>query len=190
MHVDAVGEAELVGKPASTMAQDTHGVRLVQHEDRAEFLFQVHDVAQRRDVAVHAEDRFRDDEDAGLRILFARPAQVVAEFGHVVVREGAVNCAAQTRAVDQTSVAQAVEENDIALAGQRLQCADAGRCSAAEEERGLGALEHCECFLQLRVGGLCSGDQTRGARSGAVISRGADGRLDHVVMRGEAEVII
>ena len=115
---------------------------------------------------------------------------MVIEFSRVVVREGAVNRAAQAGAVDEACVAEAIEEDDIILAGQRLQGADARGRAAAEGEGGFGAFEGREFFLQFGVRSLRAGDQAGGTRARAVIAGRADGGLDDIAVRGESEIII
>jgi FKBP-type peptidyl-prolyl cis-trans isomerase 2 len=63
-------------------------------------VFEFHDIAERSEVAIHAEDGFGDDENAGLRMFLARPLEVVPEVGRVVVMERTDSGAAEAGAVD------------------------------------------------------------------------------------------
>jgi hypothetical protein len=136
LHFDAVGEAELVGESASASAENADGMGLVEEEDGAVAVFEFHDVAERGEVAVHAEDGFRDNEDTSLRIFLARPLEVVLEVGGVVVVERTDGGAAEAGAVDQAGVGKFVEKDDVILGRERLQGAGAGSVAAAEDERG------------------------------------------------------
>ena len=73
---DAAVEVEVVDAAAAVPAEHARGVGVVHEDGRAVLLGRVHDPGQRRDVAVHAEDAVRDDEDR--RGTAARPARPVA----------------------------------------------------------------------------------------------------------------
>ena len=47
-------------------AEEAGGVGFVEHEPGAVFVLQLDDFTERREVAVHAEDAFGDDQNAGV----------------------------------------------------------------------------------------------------------------------------
>lgn len=190
LHLDAIGQAKLIGQPASASSENADRVGFIKYERGAVFVLQLDDVAQRGKIAVHAEDRFRRDENASLRIFLPRPLQMMLQMLGVVVMKRPEPCAAQARSVDKTCVRQTVEENDVMFARERLDCADAGGVTAAEDQSGLRRFEGGDLFLQLRVRALCSSDQTGGAGSGSVVACGPNCRFDHIGVRGKSEVVV
>lgn len=118
VEVDAVGETEGVGETAAAWAEDAEAVGFVEEEESAVFVFEADDFGEGCGVAVHAEDAFGDDDDAGVGIGGAAgPEEEGFESGGVVVREDAEGCAAESSAVDEGSVAEFVEDEDVVARG-------------------------------------------------------------------------
>ena len=97
---------------------------------------------QRRDVAVHAEQRFDDDE----RLPAAAPAldEQRASAPTSLCGKTTRPRARQPDAVDQARVIALVREDDVAVLGQRRQHREVGEVAAREIERALGPLERGE----------------------------------------------
>ena len=116
--------------------------------------------------------------------------QKALEFFEVVVREDADGCAAQTGGIDETGVAELVEDDCVARADQRGDGAEWHGEAAAEGERCLGAFEICESFLQCGVGAMGAAHQTRSAGAAAVAGDAfGEGPL-HLGGAGQAEVVV
>ena len=100
---------------------------LVEQQQRAVLLLQCDDLGERAEVAVHAEDRLGDDEDAGVvGGLGAGGLEQAGEFLQVVVGEDADGGAGEAGTIDQAGVAELVEDDGVALAGEGGQDADGG----------------------------------------------------------------
>ena len=119
----------------------------IEHEPRSVAVLQFDDLTQRRRIAIHAEDGFRDDQRprAGLR----RAAQELLQLLEVIVRKHAHRRAAQSRGIDERGVTKLVEDNGIILAHQRRNGAERDGVAAGETQRGLRAFEARDFILQL-----------------------------------------
>ena len=163
---------------------------LVQHEKRAEFILQPGNFTERPGVAVHAKNGLGHNEDARLRMFFPRPAQVMFERMDVIVRKGTADRSAEAGAINQARMAEAVEDYDIIAPGERLQGSGSCGIAAAENKRGLRALECRELLLQIRMRALRAGDQAGCAGTGTEVTSRPGCGFDDSGMRGEAEVVV
>ena len=93
---------------------------------------------ERRDVAVHREDRVGDDQRAAPPRACAQAPGEVLDVAVVVDEDLG---ARQPAAVDDRGVVELVGEDDVAAAGERGDDAGVGQVARAEQQRGLGALE-------------------------------------------------
>ena len=78
----------------------------------------------------------------------AGPFQMALQFPEMIVRENANRRAAQLRAVDERSVRQFVEQDDIALAHEGGQSAHGRGVTAAKSERRRCFFPARECGFQ------------------------------------------
>ena len=65
MEGDALLEVFLLGETHAVLAEDAEAVGFIKQEKGVVGFCQVDDFAERAEVAVHAEDGFGGDEDAG-----------------------------------------------------------------------------------------------------------------------------
>ena len=185
-----MGQPELIGQSATAPPENADRMGLIEEKNGAVAVFEFHDIAERSEVAIHAEDRFGDNEDAGLRMFLARPLEVVLEVGGVVVVERTDGGAAQAGAVDQAGVGKFVQEDDVILGRERLQGAGAGGVATAEDEGGGGVFEDGDVFFEFAVGRLGAGDEARGSGSGAEFAGRFEGGGDNLRVGGEAEIVV
>jgi hypothetical protein len=162
-------------------------VRLVDDDAHAAVAArQLGDLLQRRDVAVHREDRLGDDERRARARLLQAPREVL----DVVVRVDERLRARQPAAVDDRGVVELVGEDHLARARQRADDAEVRQVARAEQQRGLGALEGGEALLEAAVDRHRAADEARRARADAPTQRCVGGRLLHACVVGEAEVVV
>jgi hypothetical protein len=174
------------------LAEDAHRMSLVHEQQRSGPRGGRGNGRERRQVAIHAEDRLGHDQPTARRDAFA---QQVLEVLHVIVAEPAQARAACLRPAQQAGVAQAVGEDDVPGLCQRAQHAQVGQVAAAEEEGRGVALPGRKFRFQLGMAGESAGDKAR--RRGAcavaaqVFLRGVQHRRMprqiEVVVRGEIE---
>ena len=142
--------------------------------------------AQRRDVAVHAEDAIGRQHRRAAR----RVAQLAHRPFRVQVRVAAQARAGQAGGVDQAGVVEPVLDADIVVLQQRLLHRQVGGEAAAEQQRARHAEPFGHLALELRMQGVVAADQVRGGRAGAfardrVLQGGADFEL-----RSQAQVVV
>ena len=123
------------------------------------------------------KNRFRNNHDARLRILPSRPLQVALEFAEMVVRKNPDRRPAQSRTIDQRSMAKFVENHDILFRGERRQRSDGGRITAAEANRRGASLPFRQRGFENNVRRLRPADQARGAGTDAELFDRRDRRL-------------
>ena len=140
-------------------------MRFIEHEQCSEPFFQLNQLAQRRAIAVHGKDRLSDDENAPAGMFAPSPFKVALQFAHMIVWKDAQHRAAQSCAIDERSVAEFVEHDDVILVGQCRDCAERCSISATETERGFGLLPFRQRLLEAQMRGQVPTDQPR--RAGA-----------------------
>ena len=84
-------------------------------------------------------------------MIRARPVKMAFEFAQVVVRKHTERRATESRAVNERSVTELVQNDHVAFAAKRAECADRRCVATGETKRGLRAFEFCKRLLQLRV---------------------------------------
>ena len=136
--MDAAFDAQMLGHAAAVRAEDAGGVGFVDHQHRVMPLGQLGQFGQRRQIAVHAEQRIGDDQAAavarGIAEQFGQMIDVgVAVDAHFGPREPA--------AVDQAGVIFGVGVDRVAAPDQGGDRAEVGGEAGSENQRGLGAFE-------------------------------------------------
>ncbi len=76
------GQAVVLDRPATGLPHDAGAVRIVDDENRAVPLRQLHDLGQLREIALHREDAVGRDDD---RERALHGLQLCFEVGHVAV---------------------------------------------------------------------------------------------------------
>ena len=96
----------------------------------------------------------------------------------------------QADAVDQAGVVPLVGQDEVVGRNDRLQQADVGGVSRAEQQRGLGAGEGGEPLLDALEDFVMSAQQARAARPGRKIRRAPRASPRQSRVAGEAEVVV
>ena len=160
---------------------------VVEQHDRAVPLRERDHLRHGRHVAVHAVDAVDCQQHAAVgarsvgELRVQRREVAVRKHEHVGAREPA--------AVDDRGVRERVRHHGVAPPDQRRDHAEVRRVSAAPGECGLRLEELGELLLERLVHGEISADQARAARRAADLARRARGRLNHLGMAREVEVV-
>ena len=185
LEVEFFGEAEAVG------AEDAEGVGFIDHEEGVVLVFEGDDFLERGEVAVHGEDGFGDDDDAGTGgRFFAGGAEDFFEFVEVVVGEDTEGGAAEACGVDEGGVAEFVEDEGVVFPGKGGEGAEGGGVAIGEGEGGFGFFGVGEFFLELVVEVERAADESGGGGAGSVGLEGGLGGDDEGGVVGEAEVVV
>ncbi len=180
----------LVRQPAAVGPDDPEGVGFIDEQQRAVSLLQRDKIAERGAIAVHAEDRLRQDEGASFGMLGLRPLEQRFKFPEVVVGEDPDHGLAPARGIDEAGVGELVQNEDIAFAGEGADRPVGRGVPAGEREGGLDVFEAGEALLELQMGAERSADEAGGARADAeLIDRPLRGLAQGRVRR-EAEVVV
>jgi hypothetical protein len=91
-------------------------MRFIEEEQRVKARFS-RLFTQGRAVAIHRKHGFRHDDDSRIRLFPSRPFQVALQFTEVIMRKDANAGAAQACAIDQRSVSQFIENDDVVFPG-------------------------------------------------------------------------
>ncbi len=176
----------LADKPAAAGPEDARRVRLVDHQHGSVSCRRCGDLGKRREVAVHAEYGFGDDQPAPGGFL----CQQFLEMRDIVVPETQERGAAERDGIDQAGVHELVGEDRVVAAHDGGNDAGIGQESAAEQQRGRIALEVGDSLFEFLVEGKGPGDQPgrRGARA-ELIERTFRGGDDTGMCR-KAQVIV
>ena len=187
----------MVDRAAAVPAEHARGVGVVHHDRRPELLGRGDDLRQRRDVAVHAEDAVRDDEDQAVRrparvgaALLAGLAQQLAQGRGVLVREDDARRLAHPHAVDDRGVVERVGDDQVVLAGHDRDDAGVGGEARLEGQHRLGVLELGQLGLEPLVDRHVAGDRPDRAGAGPEVARRRDRRFLELGVRGEAQVVV
>src|SRR5262249_46521883 len=123
------------------------GVRLVDQHHRPIAIRQLTYRYERRDVAVHAEDRVGDDQTPPRRTM----RQELFERRHVRMWVHAHPRPRQAAPVDEAGMVELITKDHVTLPGQSCDRADVRMVPGSEQQRRLGMLERRQLFLQLAV---------------------------------------
>ena len=66
-------------------------------------------------VSIHGKNGFGHNNHASFRAFAASPFQMAFQFAEMIVRENAHGSAAESCTIDQSSMRQFIEDNDIVL---------------------------------------------------------------------------
>ena len=128
-------------------------------------LGQVDDFSEGSLVAIHAEQRFRDNELSTRRW---RILQACLELIQIAMTVDGDLCAREPAAVDNARVIEDVAQNNIAIAHQCRKNSRVRLESGIENQRRFGSLKLGDLALQLFVQGHVARDQPRRAGAAAV----------------------
>ena len=184
---DAGLQAELRGHPCAVGPPHAGGMGFVDHQIGAGFRRGGGDVRERRDVPVHAEDGFGDDEFTGVR---TGGGELGAQVFDIVVAESPEARARQPAAVEQAGVREAVGKD---VASRVEQCRDnsgGGHHAAAEQAGGGIAFEPGDGLFEFDMKGAGAGDESGGAGAGAEVEGGPGCGFAQFRTAGETEVVV
>ncbi len=185
--VDLAFEAEVLGRAAAVRAEDADAVGVVDEDPGPVLPGQRDDARQVGDVALHAEDAVDDDELAGPGIERGeQPLEVL----HVVVAVLVDGRERQAAGVDDAGVDHAVDEDVVALPGDRGDDAEVGLVARAEGQGGLAVQELGQPLLELLVEVDRAGQEARAAGPDPVAVDRRLGRRLGQGMIGQAEVVV
>ena len=187
LHQDPVPEAQLRHHAGAVGPPHPGGVGLVHHHHGVVALGQLHHLPQRRDVPVHAEDRFGDDE---LPRVGGRIFQQALQVLHVAVAVHRHRRPREPAAVDDAGMVQLVAEDQVVFLHQRGDDSHVGLVSAVEHQRRFGSLETRDAPLQLLVRGHVARDQPGRSRAAAVAVQRLPGGFLQRGMVGEPQVVV
>ncbi len=105
-------------RAASSFAEETGGMRVVDHRERVVFFGKLNDLSQVRDRSVHRETAVGRDQSKAR--VFGR-AQLRFEIGHVVVLVTKALRFAEADAVDNAGVIQLVTDHRVLVGEQRFE---------------------------------------------------------------------
>ena len=168
---------------------------LIDHQPGAVALFQLDQLRQVGDVAVHRVQTLDDDE----RVAAGAPvrAQQALQMLEVVVAERECLGVRQLDAGEQAVVGELVVENEIVGIEQRADGRDVGGVAADEGDGGLGLVEVGQRGFELAMQRPLPGDDAAGRhRRPVLVDRRLGCRDDHgmavepeIVVGGEVDVV-
>ncbi len=106
------------------------------------------------------------------------------------MRKNTELCPGQLRGIHDAGVNKLVKDDDVVLAEQRANGSDGGRVAGGKGQRGFGAFEIGQRFLQFMKGRQRTANQSRRSRAGAEFFNSLDGGFFQDRMVGKAEIIV
>ncbi len=162
-------------------------MRLVDEQPRAVLARELDDLRERREIAVHREDRVGRDQPPPLAAV---AAQAPREVLGVEVPVDADARSREPAAVDDRGVVERVGEHGVAGAGERPDRAEVREVAGAEQDAVFAAFESRQALLQAPVDRHRPGHKPRCAGADAPAHRGLRRCLAHARIVGEAEVVV
>ena len=187
--VDARSRAGQRRRAAALLAEMSGRVAVVDQDERAVAVGERADLPELRDMAVHREDAVGRDQleprTVGLGLL-----QPVLELVHVGIGEAVASRLGQPDAVDDRGVVEAVGDDRVLFAHQRLEHAAVGVEAGGEHDRVVLAEVFRDRQLELAMQRLRPADEPNRGHAEAERVHRLPGRGDDLGMVGEAEVIV
>ena len=186
---DPAVEAEVVGGAPPVGTEHAGGMRVVDHHRSAVLLRSFHQIGKRCDVAVHAEDTVRHQQDAAISLTPSLTERALGILRIGVLVEDSFGFG-QPDPVDDARVVELVADDTVPRIEHGPDDADVHRIPALEGERRIGALEGCQPALQLFVERLGPRDGAHRSSARTPFQRRARGRLHELRMRVETEIVV
>ena len=187
--VDPVARAGQRRRAATLLAEMPGRVAVVDQHQRAVAVGKLADLLQLGDIAVHREHAVAGDEleprACGIGLL-----QAVLELVHVRIGEAVALRLAEPHAVDDRGVVEAVGNDRVLFAEQRLEHAAIGVETGREHDRVRLAQVLGDRLFELTMQRLRAADEAHRGHAEAELVHGAARRRDDVGVIGEAEVIV
>ena len=187
--IDAIHEAFAFGDAASARAIHANRMNLVDIGQRIVPLGELHDLPNRRDVAVHRIEAFEKDQlwPAGSRL-----DQQLLEVSDVIVPPDPLIAIRPPHALDHRIVVEGVGQ-DQAIRHQRRDCRNAREIrnpARGEDERGFLPVKVGKFLLEFDDAVMRSGNVARAARARAMPLRRGDRGVTHLRMASHAEIVV
>ena len=125
-------------------------MRLVHHQQRLKPLGYLHQRSERREVAIHREDRLGHNHRKLLAPVLGKER---LERRHIAMRVDMLAGTAEPNAIDDARMVERIGEDRVALLQQRPEQPRIGRVTRREEQRRLLARPGRQTALQRLVGG-------------------------------------
>ena len=188
-------------RAAAARAQHAEAMRIVDHEPCVMPAAHRGELAQGRDIAVHAEHAVGRDYRSGTgseRLASGTPALCARKIGSEplfqrgrvamrITREAGAACESR---VEQRGMIQPVLEHAVAATGDRADHGEVGHVAGGEEERARTAGELRQRLFEQSMLAAMAAHQVRGAATDAPAPRGLDEGLGHPRMIGEPEIVV
>ncbi len=172
---------------APLRTEHANTVRVVHIEQRLLHACHQAQGAQRRDIAVHAENAVCGQH----RRAFGRALELAHRAFHIQVRIAPQPATGQPRGIEQAGVIEPVLHADIVFfAEQRLLHGQVGDEAAAEQQRRRIAQPFGDFAFQCFVRGVVPADQMRGGGAGTIAGSGILQRGDHFELLRQAQVVV
>ena len=178
--VNAAFDSQMFGNAAAMFAEHAGGVCFVHHQHGGMFFGQLGQLRQRRQIAVHAEERIGDDQSSAI----AR--RILQQFGQMIDIQMAIHMHLGPRepaTVDQAGMIFRIGINRIAAIHQRRNRTEIRGKPGGEQQRRFGAFEFRQATLQFGMSGGVACHQRTGpgaqtfCRSCLRGSRGSQSRI-------------
>ena len=167
-------------------AEYAEAVRVVDHQRGLRIRAQRSQFAQRRDVAIHAEDAVGCQQRGGI----GASIQLLPGSCDIGMRIAFQLGAAELRSVEQAGVVELVLHAHIAWAKQRLQHAEVRHVAGGEQQRTFAPGPLGQCLFQLGMLGAMTADQVCRRAADTFFPRATDQRVDQLRVPGQAEVVV
>ena len=156
--VDATKRVPQFDGAAARLANESRGVAFVHHDHGFVGVAEIANFVDLGHVAVHREHPVGDDDDVS-RAVCSRFLQALLELGHVVVRVAVARSFAQAHPVDDRRVVEAVADDGVLGAQERLEDSAVGVKCGGIQDGVFGVMEVRDTLLQLLVDVLGAADE-------------------------------
>ena len=119
LYVDPGGNPGLIRQATTLFSDYADPMRFINKKPCPEALLQLDNFGQRGAVSVNAVDGLDEEENLRIGVLLRCPPQMAFQFLEPIVREDPHRRPAESRAIHETSVTKLVQNNHVALPGQR-----------------------------------------------------------------------
>src|SRR5438552_12208549 len=123
-------------------------------------------------------------------MLAPSPFEMTLQFPKMIVRENAQDGATQHCSVDERSVTEFVQHDDVILRDQGRDCAERSGISAAETQRSFGPFPFRQRLFQTKMRRLRTANQPRSADANAKFFDRGDCCLSQSRIVCQTEIIV
>ena len=175
------------GHTVSGLADNSGGVRLIDHDEGVIFLRKLVDLIQRTHITVHGEDTIGSDDTEALCLRFL---ELLLKIRHVTVGITVTHCLAKTHTIDDRRMVERIRDDRILFRQQRFEKSSVGIKTSGIKDRVFRSEEIGDDALEFLVGVLRTADKTHRRHTiTARIHTGFSG-LDKLFVISESEVVV